>query len=55
MLNNKRQYFLDTNLFCQVLFSKRNECIFEMKISSLVIYQIRLFKMIDYLIYNPTK
>ena len=38
MLNNKIIYFLYTHLFFQVLFSKINECIFEIKIYSLVIY-----------------
>ena len=37
MLNNKRKYVLDTHLFFQVLISKRNECIFEIKIYSLFI------------------
>ena len=38
MLNNKRPYFLYTHLFFLVLFSKRNEYIFETKIYALVIY-----------------
>ena len=37
MLNNKIKYFLYTHLFLQVLISKRNEYIFEIKIYSLVI------------------
>ena len=37
MLDNKRKYFLYTHLFFEVLFSKINEYIFEIKIYSLVI------------------
>ena len=37
MLNNKRKYFLYTHLFFQVLISKINDFIFEIKIYSLVI------------------
>ena len=36
LVKNKRKYFLYTHIFI-VLFSKRNECIFEMKIYSFII------------------
>ena len=39
MLNNKRKYFLYPHLFFKVLFSKRNDCIFEIKMYSLVILE----------------
>ena len=38
MLNDKRKYFLHTPLFSKVLNSKKNECIFEIKMYSLVNY-----------------
>ena len=38
MINNKRNHFLYTHLFFKVLNSKVNDCIFEIKICSLVIY-----------------
>ena len=38
MINNKRKYFDIHSFICFALFSKRNECIFEIEIYSLVIY-----------------
>ena len=55
MLNNKRKYFLYTHLFLLVSNSKTYECIFKIKIDSLVIYWIWLFRMIDNLIFDLMK
>ena len=54
MLNNKRKYFLYTLFFLSFKFQK-NECIFEIKTYSPVIYSILLFRMIDNLISNLRK
>ena len=55
MLNNKRNHFYSLIYILWVLKSKKNECIFEIEMYPLVIYNIWLFRMIDNLISDPMK
>ena len=48
MLNNKRKCLYTLIYFSKCCFSRRNECIFEIRISI-------IFKIIDNLISNPMK
>ena len=47
MLNNRRKYLYTLTYFSKFCFSSRSECIFEMKINSLVMEIFGLFIMID--------